>query len=65
LVDEAANGEPFIIVKEGEPLVIVAAFEGAPAAKPARRLSFLSGDNTVPYDFDSMGSKEILDSFEG
>ena len=65
LVDEAANGEPFIIAKEGEPLVIVTAFEGAPGATQVRRLGFLSGEITVPDDFDRMGSKEIIESFEG
>jgi prevent-host-death family protein len=64
LIDEAANGEPFLIAKEGKPLVIVTALDGAPAVKPVRRLGFLSGENTVPDDFDGMGSKEILDSFE-
>jgi prevent-host-death family protein len=58
LVDEAAKGEPFVIAKAGKPLVKVVAFD-APAPAEKRRLGFLSGQITVPDDFDQMGEVEI------
>jgi prevent-host-death family protein len=56
LVDQAANGEPFIIAKAGKPLVKVVALD-APAAP--RRLGFMAGQIDVPEDFDRMGQAEI------
>src|ERR1051325_7025254 len=56
LVDEAAQGEPFVIAKAGRPLVKVMALD-APAAP--RRLGFLAGEIAVPDDFDRMGEAEI------
>jgi prevent-host-death family protein len=58
LVDEAANGDPFIIAKAGKPLVKVVALD-APAAGQRRRIGFLAGQIEVPDDFDEMGSEEI------
>jgi len=54
LVDRAANGEPFVIAKAGQPLVKVVAFS-APEEGSRRRLGFLSGEVTVPADFDQLG----------
>ena len=62
LVDEAARGEPFIIAKNGKPLVKVAAIE-APDGASVRRLGFLSGEIDVPADFDEMGRKDIEQMF--
>ena len=62
LVDEAAKGEPFIIAKNGKPLVKVAAIE-APDGASVRRLGFLSGEIDVPADFDEMGRKDIEQLF--
>lgn len=56
LVDQAANGEPFIIAKAGKPLVKVVALD-APAAP--QRLGFMVGQIDVPEDFDRMGQEEI------
>ena len=56
LVDRAAKGEPFVIAKAGKPLVKVSALD-APAAP--QRLGFLSGEISVPDDFDRMGEAEI------
>ena len=56
LVDQAVNGEPFVIAKAGKPLVKVAAL-AAPDAP--RRLGFLAGQIAVPDDFDRMGEAEI------
>jgi len=58
LVDEAANGKPFIIAKAGKPMVKVTALD-APTGKQVRRLGFLSGLFSIPKDFDAMGHSEI------
>lgn len=64
LVDEAANGKPFIIAKAGKPMVKVSALE-APSGKKMRRLGFLRGQFSVPDDFNAMGSEEIERLFGG
>jgi prevent-host-death family protein len=64
LVDEAAEGEPFVIAKSGKPLVKVTALE-APAASQMRRLGFLAGHIAVPHDFDRMGESVIARLFTG
>ncbi len=56
LVDQAARGEAFVIAKAGKPLVKVAAL-AAPAVP--RRLGFLTGEISVPDDFDRLGAAEI------
>ncbi|WP_439684059.1 Antitoxin [Cupriavidus oxalaticus] len=58
LVEQAANGEPFVIAKAGKPLVKVVALN-APEANAVKRLGFLAGQVTVPDDFDRMGAGEI------
>lgn len=60
LVDQAVNGEPFVIAKAGKPLVKVSALD-APAAP--RRLGFLANQISVPDDFDRMGETEIASLF--
>jgi len=62
LVDEAADGKPFIIAKAGKPLVKVTALD-SPTGTQIRRLGFLSGSASIPDDFDSMGSREIARLF--
>lgn len=64
LLQEAANGEPFIIAKAGKPMVKVTRIEEPPAQQP-RRLGFLAGRFSVPDDFDQMGQDEIIRLFEG
>ena len=64
LVDQAANGEPFVIAKAGKPLVKVVAL-GAPEAGQVKRVGFLSGQISVPDDFDQMGSREVEKLFNG
>lgn len=64
LVDEAAGGKPFIIAKAGKPMVKVTALD-TPSPKKMRRLGFLSGEFSIPEDFDTMGSKEIEKLFGG
>lgn len=63
LVRAAANGESFIIARAGKPLVKVVAVD-APVSRE-RRIGFLSGQITVPRDFDRMGSGTIQNLFEG
>ena len=58
LVDEAANGEPFVIAKAGKPLVKVIPLD-APVGLERRRLGFMTGELDVPDDFDRMGQEEI------
>lgn len=60
LVDQAARGEPFIIAKAGKPMVKVVPLDQPPKT---RRLGFMSGEFTVPDDFDRMGQAEIEDMF--
>lgn len=62
LVDLAAKGESFVIAKAGKPLVKVTALE-APAT--GKRLGFLSGQISVPDDFNTMGEAEIAQLFGG
>jgi prevent-host-death family protein len=64
LVEQAANGEAFIIAKAGKPMVKVIALN-APEAGQVRRLGFMAGEIVVPDDFDRMGSEEIEQLFGG
>jgi prevent-host-death family protein len=64
LVDEAANGRPFIIAKAGKPMVKVTALD-TPSGNQVRRLGFLRGQFSVPEDFDTMGLEEIERLFGG
>jgi prevent-host-death family protein len=58
LVEQAAQGEPFVIAKAGKPLVKVTSL-GPLDAGEVRRLGFMAGQILVPDDFDRMGSAEI------
>jgi prevent-host-death family protein len=64
LVDEAANGKPFVIAKAGKPMVKVIALE-TPTGKEVHRLGFMQGSFSIPEDFDTMGSAEIERMFQG
>lgn len=64
LVDEASNGEPFVIAKAGKPMVKVMALN-APTGAEVKRLGFLAGQIAVPDDFDRMGEEEIEGMFGG
>jgi prevent-host-death family protein len=63
LINKAAEGEPFVIAKSGNPMVIVKAY--SPPPDPSKRIGFLKGAIEVPDDFDSMGREEIQDIFAG
>jgi antitoxin (DNA-binding transcriptional repressor) of toxin-antitoxin stability system len=62
LVDEAVNGESFVVARDGKPLVKV---EALLSASTPRRIGFLQGEIAVPDDFDRMGEKEIAAMFGG
>ena len=64
LVEQAVQGDSFVIAKAGRPLVKVSALD-APSASEIQRLGFLSGKITVPDDFDRMGGAEIEALFGG
>ena len=63
LIEQAVNGQPFVIAQAGKPMVTVTAF--SPPPDPAKRIGFLQGLIEVPDDFDSMGKEEIQSLFEG
>jgi prevent-host-death family protein len=69
LVDEAANGEPFVIEKAGKPLVTVVAVDEAATPEVTglkkRRIGFLKGQFFIPEDMDKALDKEIEDLFYG
>jgi len=58
LIAQAVKGDSFIIAKAGKPLVKVIRLD-APSAGQVRRLGFMTGQITIPDDFDSMGAKKI------
>lgn len=64
LVDQAAQGEAFIIAKAGKPMVKVVPL-GKADVGTANRLGFMVGEYSVPDDFDQMGSGEIESIFTG
>ncbi|MFA7318178.1 MAG: type II toxin-antitoxin system prevent-host-death family antitoxin [Sulfuricella sp.] len=64
LVEQAVEGDSFIIAKAGKPLVKVTRLD-APSAGQVRRLGFMAGQIRVPDDFDRMGSGEIERLFGG
>jgi len=64
LIEAAVAGETVIIAKAGKPLVRLTALD-TPAANGRRRLGFMSGQYSVPEDFDTMGQAEIEAMFLG
>lgn len=64
LIEEAVQGEPFIIAKAGKPVVQVTAID-APQPAAVRRTGFLAGQISVPDDFDQMSRDEIAAIFDG
>jgi len=61
LVDDAVQGQPFVIAKAGKPLVKVTVLGGA----TPRRTGFLAGQIDVPADFDDMAAEDIAAAFQG
>jgi prevent-host-death family protein len=64
LVEQAANGEAFIIAKAGKPMVKVVPLDATTDEKP-RRIGMLDGLIDVPDDFKSIGAEEIEEMFYG
>ena len=64
LIEEAVQGEPFVIAKAGKPVVKVTAID-TPQPLAIRRTGFLAGQISVPEDFDQMGADEIATMFDG
>ena len=64
LVDEAEQGEPFIIAKAGKPKAKVIRID-APKVKPVRRIGFLKGKITIPDEIKRPFAKEIEEMFDG
>jgi prevent-host-death family protein len=64
LIEEASKGEAFVIAKAGKPVVKVTAL-GSPTGTQIRRLGFMTGQISVPDDFDRMGKEEIERIFGG
>ena len=64
LVEDAALGNAFIIAKAGKPMVKVIPLSVADMYATGR-LGFMSGEISVPDDFDVMNSSEIVQLFEG
>ena len=62
LVDQAVNGEAFIIAKAGKPLVKVIKLD-THETRPLKRIGFMKGQIQVPDDFDIMGATEIANLF--
>ncbi|HUD12138.1 MAG TPA: type II toxin-antitoxin system prevent-host-death family antitoxin [Terracidiphilus sp.] len=57
LVDEAEQGDSFIIAKAGKPKVLVTRLD-APAAPKQRRIGFMKGMFTLPENFEEI-DKEL------
>lgn len=64
LVEQAAEGESFIIAKAGKPMVKVVPLN-APEPAAIQRLGFMEGEIEVPDDFDRIDAEEIRKLFEG
>jgi prevent-host-death family protein len=65
LVDEAEQGDAFIIAKAGKPKVKVVPID-EPTVKRKRRLGFMKGMYTLPKNFEEIDKgldKEIEDLF--
>ena len=58
LVEQAAQGEEFIIAKAGKPMVKVVPLDKK-EKKAQRRTGFLEGEFKIPDDFNTMGQAEI------
>ena len=64
LVARASQGEAFIIAKAGKPVARVTAID-SPEQSQQKRIGFMTGQFTVPDNFDRMGEDEITEMFGG
>ena len=58
LVEQAAQGEPFIIAKAGKPMVKVIALN-APEPAQIKRFGFMVHETTHRYPFAIVGSRRL------
>ena len=63
LIEEAVNGEPFVIAKAGVPMVKVVPYSMENVA--SERVGFMKGKFQVPEDFDELAADEIRLMVEG
>ena len=63
LVEDAAQGKAFIIAKAGKPMVKVTPLS-PDERKDVEKLGFMTGEISVPDDFDLLGVPEIMLLFE-
>ena len=63
LIDQAVQGDAFIIAKAGKPLVKVVRLDALPA-RQVNTLGFMAGQISIPDDFDSMGSHIVERIFD-
>lgn len=64
LIEEAAQGKPFIIAKAGKPMVQVVPLQPVPE-KVMQRIGFLEGQFEVPDDIKTMFKEDIEEMFYG
>ncbi|NUM37385.1 MAG: type II toxin-antitoxin system prevent-host-death family antitoxin [Candidatus Brocadiae bacterium] len=64
LVEEAAQGNAFIIAKAGKPMVKVSSISEV-ELQNKEKLGFMSGEISVPDNFDSIAAESIMNLFEG
>lgn len=64
LIERAAKGESFVIAKAGKPMVKLVPLS-APQAGKVKRTGFMSGQLSIPADFDRLGEDEIDALFSG
>ncbi len=64
LVDEAAAGEEIILARAGKPIARLLSLAQPPAARH-RVLGRLTGQLTVPENFDEPMPDDVLEAFEG
>ena len=62
LVDEAFNGDSFVIAKAGKPMVLVSPLQ---PGIPQSRIGFMKGKMTIPDDIKAPWSEEIDTLFLG
>jgi prevent-host-death family protein len=65
LVDEAEQGESFIIAKAGKPKVQVTRLDHGTKARAKQRIGFMKGMYTVPDDIKTPFATEIEKMFYG
>lgn len=65
LVEEAAQGEPFVIAKAGKPKVQVIRIDALIKKKPKQRIGFMKGMYKAPDDIKGPFAAEIERMFYG